>query len=58
MSDLSAGSTLVEIAAARALQWNVEFDRGLRSSKPGLCLPKRKALMIRSRNLQHLIIIY
>ncbi|CAM6129971.1 unnamed protein product [Calypogeia fissa] len=35
MSDQSAGSTLVEIAAARALQWNLEFDRGLRSAKPG-----------------------
>jgi hypothetical protein len=38
MNDQNGGSILVDIAAARALQWNVDFDRGLRSPKPGVCV--------------------
>ncbi|BBN06107.1 integrator complex subunit 7 [Marchantia polymorpha subsp. ruderalis] len=35
MGDQHAGPQLIEIAAGKALQWNVDFDRGLRSVKPG-----------------------
>ncbi|KAL3694652.1 hypothetical protein R1sor_008303 [Riccia sorocarpa] len=35
MADQHTGPQMMEIAAAKALQWNVDFDRGLRSVKPG-----------------------
>ncbi|KAG6542928.1 hypothetical protein Mapa_015619 [Marchantia paleacea] len=35
MGDQHAGPQMIEIAAGKALQWNVDFDRGLRSVKPG-----------------------